>query len=200
MRNPRNERSLLSVFAFPIVSVRETVDCGWNAVSFSSKGFPKNVPFEFFFFLFFFASSFRIGFFLRNRPTDHTTFRRSSDSELEIFLRKDSCSFLFRRTSAPAIYLIPRLRAGFSGRTRESAGRLILPYSTLLLMGFARPAGSPRGRWALTPPFHPYRFRGGLLFCGTFPGFAPAGISPASRPAEPGLSSRAVRRRLARIL
>ena len=99
MRNPRNERSLLSVFAFPIVSVRETVDCGWNAVSFSSKGFPKNVPFEFFFFLFFFASSFRIGFFLRNRPTDHTTFRRSSDSELEIFLRKDSCSFLFRRTS-----------------------------------------------------------------------------------------------------
>ena len=100
----------------------------------------------------------------------------------------------------PAIYLIPRLRAGFSGRTRESAGRLILPYSTLLLMGFARPAGSPRGRWALTPPFHPYRFRGGLLFCGTFPGFAPAGISPASRPAEPGLSSRAARRRLARIL
>ena len=72
----------------------------------------------------------------------------------------------------PAIYLIPRLRAGFSGRTRESAGRLILPYSTLLLMGFARPAGSPRGRWALTPPFHPYRFRGGLLFCGTLRRFA----------------------------
>ena len=56
------------MFAFPIVSVRETVDCGWNAVSFSSKGFPKNVPFEFFFFLFFFASSFRIGFFFEE-PT-----------------------------------------------------------------------------------------------------------------------------------
>ena len=46
-----------------------------------------------------------------------------------------------------------------SGRTRKSAGRLNLPYSTLLRMGFARPAGSPDGRWALTPPFHPYRGR-----------------------------------------
>ena len=80
-----------------------------------------------------------------------------------------------------------------SGRTRKSAGSFNLPYSTLLRMGFAWPAGSPCGRWALTPPFHPYRFRGGLLFCGTFPGFAPAGVSPASCPAEPGLSSRALR-------
>ena len=30
---------------------------------------------------------------------------------------------------------------------------------------------------------------GGILLCGTFPKFAPAGISPASRPMEPGLSS-----------
>ena len=115
MRNPRNERSLLSVFAFPIVSVRETVDCGWNAVSFSSKGFPKNVPFEFFFFLFFFASSFRIGFFLRNRPTDHTTFRRSSDSELEIFLRKDSCSFLFRSVDPELAETMPAKLTAHTG-------------------------------------------------------------------------------------
>ena len=37
------------VFAFPFVSVRETVVCRWNAVSFSLKGFPKNFPFDFFF-------------------------------------------------------------------------------------------------------------------------------------------------------
>lgn len=37
--------------------------------------------------------------FSRNRPTDHTTFGRSSDSEWEFVLRKSSFSFLFRRTS-----------------------------------------------------------------------------------------------------
>ena len=76
-----------------------------------------------------------------------------------------------------------------SDRTRKSAGRFSLPYSILLRMGFTKPVSHLNGRWALTPPFHPYPKLGGILFCGTFPEFAPAGISPASCPMEPGLSS-----------
>ena len=94
MRNPRNEWICL-VFAFPFVSVRETVVCRWNAVSFSLKGFPKSFSLEFFLFLFFFASFFRIGFFLRNRPTDYTISRSSSDLEFEIFLREGFFFFPF---------------------------------------------------------------------------------------------------------
>ena len=56
------------------------------------------------------------------------------------------------------------------------AGR---PYSALLPVGFAMPPPSPGARWALAPPFHPYRgvdcpraihlpWRSAL--CGTFPG------------------------------
>ena len=37
----------------------------------------------------------------------------------------------------------PTSRNGISDRTRESAGRLILPYSVLLRVGFAKPAGRP---------------------------------------------------------
>jgi len=83
------------------------------------------------------------------------------------------------------------LQTDSSGRTRESAGSLVLPYSTLLRMGFAWPEGRPFGRWALTPPFHPYPIARAVYFCGTFPEFALAGYYPASCPAEPGLSSRA---------
>ena len=97
--------------------------------------------------------------------------------------------------SSPAIYLIPPLQTDSSGRTRESAGSFVLPYSTLLRMGFAWPEGHPFGRWALTPPFHPYPLSRAVYLCGTFPEFTLAGISPASCPAEPGLSSRALRRR-----
>lgn len=64
------------VFAFPFVSVRETVVCRWNAVSFSLKGFPKNFPFDFFFFLFFFASSFRISFFFEEPTYRSYDFRK----------------------------------------------------------------------------------------------------------------------------
>jgi hypothetical protein len=32
-------------------------------------------------------------------------------------------------------------------------------YAALLPMGFAVPPALPRARWALTPPFHPYRSR-----------------------------------------
>jgi len=33
----------------------------------------------------------------------------------------------------------------------------VLPYLALLQVGFAVPPPSPEARWALTPPFHPYR-------------------------------------------
>ena len=46
-----------------------------------------------------------------------------------------------------------------------------LPYWLLLQVGFAVPLESPRARCALTAPFHPYRFPGGLfsvaLSCGS---------------------------------
>ncbi len=76
-----------------------------------------------------------------------------------------------------------------SGRTRESAGSLTLPYSTLLRMGFAGHKGHPLRGGLLPHLFTLTRKTGGLLLCGTFPEFALAGISPASCPAEPGLSS-----------
>ena len=37
------------------------------------------------------------------------------------------------------------------------------PYSVLLLAGLAMPSLSPETRCALTAPFHPYLFRGGLF-------------------------------------
>ena len=53
------------------------------------------------------------------------------------------------------------------------------PYSVLLPVGFTVPLLLPVARWALTPPFHPYRAREQpsrrFAFCGTFPGVAPAG-------------------------
>ena len=52
------------------------------------------------------------------------------------------------------------LTDGLKRSTRESASSLVLPYSTLLRMGFAWPEGHPFGRWALTPPFHPYPYCG----------------------------------------
>lgn len=63
----------------------------------------------------------------------------------------------------------PALRLGARG-----------PYSALLPVGLAVPVLLPVPRWALIPPFHPYRstLRRSLL-CGAFPGVAPAGRYPA---------------------
>ena len=50
-------------------------------------------------------------------------------------------------------------------------------YLALHRVGFAMPSMSPPKRWALTPPFHPYRSRmrccRRYFFCGTFRGVAP---------------------------
>ena len=61
------------------------------------------------------------------------------------------------------------------------------PYLVLLPVGFAVPLPLPVARWALTPPFHPclagLPLESGptrrFVFCGTFPGVAPAGRYPA---------------------
>lgn len=54
-----------------------------------------------------------------------------------------------------------------SVETETEAGRFVVPYLALLPMGFSVPRRLLDGRWALTPPFHPYRYdrsRSGGLF------------------------------------
>lgn len=46
-------------------------------------------------------------------------------------------------------------------------GQATLPLFVLHRAGFTMPPLLPSGRWALTPPFHPYP-RGRFVFCGTF--------------------------------
>ena len=56
-------------------------------------------------------------------------------------------------------------------------------YVALLPMGFAVPPALPRARWALTPPFHPYRRRrlrasdGGLFSVALSSAFPPPGVT-----------------------
>ena len=65
------------------------------------------------------------------------------------------------------------------------------PYLALLLAGFTMPDLLPAPRWALTPPFHPYRYNctGGLLSVALSLGSRRAGITRRHVPMEPGLSS-----------
>ena len=65
------------------------------------------------------------------------------------------------------------------------------PYSVLLQAGLAMPSLSPGPRWALTPPFHPYRPRtgGGLLSVALSLGSLPVGVTHRLVTVEPGLSS-----------
>jgi len=64
-------------------------------------------------------------------------------------------------------------------------------------MRLAFPLPLPAARWALTPPFHPYPFTGGLFSAALSVMSAKThcvsalspGRYPASCPAEPGLSS-----------
>ena len=56
-------------------------------------------------------------------------------------------------------------------RAGPGAGSSSASYLALHPMGFSVPPRSLAGRWALTPPFHPYpalsKADGGLIFCGT---------------------------------
>src|SRR4029079_11213378 len=67
------------------------------------------------------------------------------------------------------------------------------PYMALLRVGFAVPLSLPKARWALTPPFHPYRLalsNRRSLFCCTLLEVTLTGRYPALCPTKLGLSSR----------
>ena len=85
-------------------------------------------------------------------------------------------------------------------RRLERAALRSPAYAALLPMGFAVPPTLPWTRWALTPPFHPYRrarprtnARRRSFLCGTLLGVAATGRYPASCSVELGLSSRGFR-------
>src|SRR5580765_2248014 len=71
------------------------------------------------------------------------------------------------------------------------------PYLVLLPVGFAVPLALPLARWALTPPFHPYRpgfpvrgnWAGGLFSVALSLGSPPPAVSRHRVSVEPGLSS-----------
>lgn len=82
---------------------------------------------------------------------------------------------------------LPRRSSGLPG---DSAGRVIIPCLALLRARFAVRAASPRPRWSLTPPFHPYRAEARRsALCGTVSRIAPGGCYPPPCPVEPGRSS-----------
>ena len=77
-------------------------------------------------------------------------------------------------------------RAAARKPARHGSRRACRPYLVLLPVGFSLPSPSLAARCALTAPFHPCRpcrpkrrrvWR--CIFCGTFPGVAPAGRYPA---------------------
>ncbi len=83
----------------------------------------------------------------------------------------------------------PVASRGLPGSHRE-AGHLCSPIWPCSEGGLPCPSGRPERRWALTPPFHPYRPAGRrFVFCGTFRRVTPPGCYPAFRPVESGLSS-----------
>ena len=70
---------------------------------------------------------------------------------------------------------------GHLGPASPAACAARCPYSVLLQAGLAMRSVSPRPRWALTPPFHPYRRAeafGRFAFCGAIPRVAPGGRYP----------------------
>src|SRR5580700_1834839 len=90
------------------------------------------------------------------------------------------------RSSPSASRDRPERRRGRPARRREP--RLFAAcrsYLVLLPVGFSLPPPLPAARCALTAPFHPCRPPGRpetgrrCIFCGTFPGVAPAGGYPA---------------------
>lgn len=72
------------------------------------------------------------------------------------------------------IYLLHILLHVSSHQIKKMTSSLILLVSVLLQMGFTQPSMSPYQRWALTSPFHPYRPKPAVIFCGTFPWITPA--------------------------
>jgi len=100
--------------------------------------------------------------------------------------RKPNPVSAFAEATADAAMCLGRAVAGRLERpTRGSsgAGRTIAPYLALLPVGFAVPPVSPRGRCALTAPFHPCLWPacgepiGGLISVALSLGFRPVGVT-----------------------
>ena len=87
------------------------------------------------------------------------------------------------------ICLILPSPADFSDPPENNPGRIMVFYSVLLRVRFTWHPLLPEDRWALTPPFHPYREHPAVYFCCTVFGVASTGRYPAPCPVKPGLSS-----------
>ena len=105
-------------------------------------------------------------------------------------------SFLSERGRPRPQAAYPRLRAPPTAERRWRGGPPLAAYLALLRPGFTEPRLLPGMRWALTPPFHPYRRRLRRVmrrrrspFCATFRRLSPPGVSPAFCPVVSGLSS-----------
>ncbi len=61
------------------------------------------------------------------------------------------------------IHLGQRSLVASSSLPRSTAGRSVRSYLALLQVGFALPRLLPNARCALTAPFHPYLFLGGIF-------------------------------------
>ena len=82
-----------------------------------------------------------------------------------------------------------------SVETETEAGRFVVPYLALLPMGFSMPRRLLDGRWALTPPFHPYlrdRSRDGGLFSVALSVGEPFGCSSRVYPGPQGARLRGI--------
>ena len=114
------------------------------------------------------------------------------------------CIPLQGATAWTVIPLVRRLPAASSslpgwhaGAMRRTVASPCHPYSTLLPAGLAMPPLLPKGRCALTAPFHPYRDRPEgharrSVLCGAIPESGeplPPGVTRRRGPVEPGLSS-----------
>lgn len=94
------------------------------------------------------------------------------------------------------IYLDLLLPASSSGTPKSGPGKPIAFLLPCFGWGLHVPCLLPAKRWALTPPFHPYRLIPAVYFCCTSLRVTPTGRYPASCPAKPGLSSSAAFRRM----
>ena len=94
------------------------------------------------------------------------------------------------------IYLDLLLPASSSGTPKSGPGKPIAFLLPCFGWGLHVPCLLPAKRWALTPPFHPYRLIPAVYFCCTGLRVTPTGRYPASCPAKPGLSSSAAFRRM----
>lgn len=108
---------------------------------------------------------------------------------LSFWLKMVQSRTVSRVMSRMIICLILLSPADFSDPPKSNPGRIIAFDSVLLRVRFTWHFLLPENRWALTPPFHPYRPQPAVYLCCTVFGVASTGRYPAPCPMKPGLSS-----------